>query len=350
MPETDNLNKAGTFLSALRREKTSSTPVWLMRQAGRYQKEYRDIREKVSFLELCRTPELASQVTVFAVRQLKVDAAIIFADILLILDALGMQLRFQENHGPVFDNPVQTADAVGNLPSKDMAEELAYVGKAIAMTVDELKGVPVIGFAGAPFTVASYAIEAGPSKNFTRTKRFMYEHPEAFKQLMEILTDATIDYLKMQVNYGASCLQLFDSWVGCLSPRDYEIFVLPHMQNLFSALKETVPTIYFGTGTQGLLESMARTEAGTIGVDWRVDLDRAWNVLGPDRGIQGNLDPVILLSDRPTIKANVEEILKKADGRPGHIFNLGHGILPGTPVDNAKYLVELVHELSENQG
>lgn len=324
-----------------------------MRQAGRYQKEYRELREKVSFLELCRTPELASQVTVFAVRQLNVDAAIIFADILLILDSLGMQLRFQENHGPVFDNPIKTPEEVFKLPGVDMADELSYVGEAIAMTVAELKEVPVIGFAGAPFTVASYALEAGPSKNFTRTKRFMYEHPEAFNRLMERLTDTTVDYLKMQVKSGASCLQLFDSWVGCLSPRDFKSFVLPHMQRLFKALKGfegSVPTIYFGTGTQGLLDSMARSDADVIGVDWRVDLDSAWERIGWERGIQGNLDPVVLLSDRVTIKENVEMILAQAGGRPGHVFNLGHGILPGTPVDNAKYLVEIVHELSEKQN
>lgn len=343
---TSTQRQTNLFATALRKESGSTTPVWLMRQAGRYMKEYRDLREKVGFLELCHTPELASEVTVFAVRKLGVDAAIIFADILLILDAMGLELRFAENHGPVFDNPITTIKDVENLPEVDVTGSLGYVAKAIQITADELGAIPVIGFAGAPFTVASYAIEGGSSRNFVKTKRFMYENAEAFNALMHKLTDTTIEYLKMQVNAGAHCVQLFDSWVGSLSPYDYERFVQPHMKRLFVSLEPICPTIYFGTMTGSLLGKMAETNADIIGVDWRVDLDDAWQVIGHDKGIQGNLDPVILLSDRDTIRLNTERILKQAKGRPGYIFNLGHGILPETPVDNAKYLVEIVHQLS----
>ena len=331
--------------SSTAEQKSGPPPVWLMRQAGRYQKEYREIRERVSFLELCRTPDLAAQVTVFAVRQLEVDAAIIFADILLILDELGLSLRFEENHGPIFDKPVRSLADVDALPEVPMHENLAYVGKAIEIAVKELGSTPVIGFAGAPFTVASYAIEGGSSRNFTRTKCFMYEEPVAFERLMTKLTDATIDYLKMQIACGASCVQLFDSWVGCLSPFDFDTFIAPHMKRLFDSVTPLSPSIYFGTTTAGLLKRMAATGPDIIGVDWRMDLDRAWSLIGHERGIQGNLDPVVLLSDRATIKSHASRVLEQAAGRPRHIFNLGHGILPQTPVDNARYLVEVVREL-----
>lgn len=331
------------FLKTINKDESIKTvPIWLMRQAGRYQKEYREIREKVGFLELCRTPELASQVTVFAVKQLQVDAAIIFADILLVLDAMGLELKFAKDHGPGFDNPIQKPQDVDAIPEIDVRDSLGYVGESIKQSVEELKSVPLIGFAGAPFTVASYAIEGGGSKTFSKVKCFMYQHPDAFYKLMDTLRIATEEYLKMQVEAGASCLQLFDSWVGCLSPYDYQTFVLPHMKKLFDTLSGVAPTIYFGTDTATLLPYMAETKTDVIGVDWRIDLSSAWSKIGYDKCIQGNLDPIILLSDRETIKKNVYRILEQAEGRPGYIFNLGHGIVPKTPVENAQYLVELV--------
>lgn len=331
------------FLKALNKE-SSRPPVWLMRQAGRYQKEYRKIREKVSFLELCKTPELASEVTVFAVRQLDVDAAIIFADILLILDSLGLELRFAENHGPVFDKPIKSKSCVEQMPEIDVRQSLGYVGESIKMTVDELSTIPVIGFAGAPFTVASYAIEAGSSKTFSKTKKFMYQETDSWHLLMNKLVEYTYQYLVMQIEAGASCVQLFDSWVGCLTPHDYKKYVFPHMKSLFEKLKQDTPTIYFGTTTSNLLPQMKDLSCSVIGVDWRNNLDEAWKTIGYDKGIQGNLDPIVLLADKGTIKENAERILKQSENRPGFIFNLGHGIVPQTPVDNAKYLVNVVKE------
>ncbi|MDZ4832918.1 MAG: uroporphyrinogen decarboxylase [Candidatus Melainabacteria bacterium] len=336
------------FIKCLKKQPTSYTPVWLMRQAGRYQSEYREIRSKVGFLELCKTPELASEVTVRAVEQLGVDAAIIFADILLPLESMGLGLRFAQGDGPVLDNPIVNVADVEALPDFDPKDDLAYVMLAIEKTCKELDGkVPLIGFAGAPFTLASYAIEGGGSRNYEKTKSLMYREPAAWDLLMRKLVKMTIKYLQAQVDAGASAIQIFDSWVGALSPRDYAHYVLPHMQDLISGLKGRAPIIYFGTMTNGLLSLMAKTDADVLGVDWRIDLDYAWDLIGHDKGIQGNLDPLVLFAGKEEIEKQTRVILDQAAGRPGHVFNLGHGVLPATPVENVKYLVELVHELSK---
>ncbi|MBX9668005.1 MAG: uroporphyrinogen decarboxylase [Candidatus Obscuribacterales bacterium] len=334
------------FIKSLKRELVNYTPVWLMRQAGRYQKEYRDIRSRVGFLELCKSPELACEVTVMAVEQLGVDAGIIFADILLPLEPMGLGLRFEKGGGPVLDNPIQAVKDVEALQEVVPERDLDYVLQAIALTARALDGkTPLIGFAGAPFTLASYAIEGGGSRNYERTKRLMYNEKEAWDALMRRLSSLTGAYLIAQIKAGASAVQIFDSWVGCLSPSDYSTYVLPHMKELIAAVKGRAPIIYFGTMTSGLLPLMSQTDAEVIGVDWRIDLDEGWRLIG-EKGIQGNLDPIVLQSDRDEIKRQTKIILDKAAGRAGHVFNLGHGVLPETPPDNVKYLVEIVHILS----
>jgi uroporphyrinogen decarboxylase len=320
-----------------------------MRQAGRYQSEYRTIREKVDFLTLCKTPQLAAEVTVMAVEQLKVDAAIIFADILLPIEPLGAGLRFSKGDGPVIEKPVTSQADLLSLRDFNAGEELSYVASAIELFVKEKPEVPLIGFAGAPFTIASYLIEGGSSRNFDRTKRLMYTEPELFAALMSRLVKVTVDYLTMQAQAGAHALMLFDSWVGCLSPQDFAAFVLPHVKEIVACLPKAVPTIYFGTATGGILNLMALSGASCIGVDWRVELDWAWQTIGHDRACQGNLDPISLLAPQEVIKANAARILEQAQNRPGHIFNLGHGIVKETPVDNVRYLVELVKELSSTR-
>lgn len=338
-------NKAETnpFLQAMAGEKTKQTPVWLMRQAGRYMKVYRDLKEKWGFLELCHNPELAATVTTDAAKALKVDAAIIFADILLILEALDLGLHFEAGEGPVIEKPIKSAEDVIALPDIDAGQKLSYVGQSIKNTIHNLgPSIPVIGFAGAPFTVASYAIEGGGSRNFEKAKSFMYHQSDAWHNLMDKLVVHTASYLNMQVASGASVVQLFDSWVGALSPADFKEFALPHLKKLIASISKDAYIVYFGTQTNGLLNQFRELDAHTIGVDWRIDLDAAWNIIGHNKGIQGNLDPVTLFADKETIKKRAIEILDKAEGRPGHIFNLGHGILPQTPVDNVKYLVEVV--------
>lgn len=318
-----------------------------MRQAGRYQSQYRQIREKVDFLTLCKTPELASQVTVMAVEQLSVDAAIIFADILLPIESLGLGLSFEKGEGPVIERPICSSADIEALPLLESAESLSFVFDAIKMTCRELSDrTPLIGFAGAPFTVASYAIEGGSSRSFEKTKQLMWSEPEAWSMLMEKIVVFTAAYLKGQIKAGASALQLFDSWVGCLSLVDYDRFVAPHVRRLIDITGSEVPLIYFSTSTAGLNESIKTLGADVIGIDWRMGLDQAWSQVGYDHAIQGNLDPLVLLSDKDEIRRQVKDILQRAGGRPGHVFNLGHGILPQTPVENARYLVELVRELS----
>ncbi|HEY9677446.1 MAG TPA: uroporphyrinogen decarboxylase [Drouetiella sp.] len=334
------------FLRACRKQSVSRTPIWLMRQAGRYQPEYRAIREKVSFLELCHNSALSAEVTVMAVEQLNVDAAIIFADILLPLVPLGVGLRFEKGDGPVIERPVRSVEDVQKLNKFSVETELGYVLESIRLAVKGLNGrVPLIGFAGAPFTLASYMIEGGSSRNFDKTKTFMYTAGGAWHALMETLSVLTADYLNAQIGAGAQAVQIFDSWVGCLSPSDYATYVAPHMKTLMSLITRTVPVINFGTGTATLLDQMKDCGGDVIGLDWRMELDKTWATLG-DIAVQGNLDPVVLLSSQKEIRAQVERILGEANGKPGHIFNLGHGILPPTPVENVKYLVELVHELS----
>jgi uroporphyrinogen decarboxylase len=338
------------FLAACRREPTSYTPVWLMRQAGRYQPEYRAIRARLGFLELCKNPDAAAEVTVLAVEQLGVDAAIIFSDILLVLEPLGVGLEFTKGDGPTIHRPVRTASDVDRLGEAEPAA-LDFVYEAIRRTRETLRPeIPLIGFAGAPFTLASYLIEGGGSDDWATTKRFLFADPGAWRALMERLVRAVTGYLNAQIAAGAQAVQLFDSWVGCLAPADYRAHVLPHVQALVRGITPGVPVIHFGTGTAGLLECLRAAGGDVIGVDWRVDLDAAWARLGTDVAVQGNLDPVALLSSIPEIRSRVAAILGQAAGRPGHVFNLGHGVLPSTPVAHVRACVDAVHELSARRG
>jgi uroporphyrinogen decarboxylase len=335
------------FMQACRQKPSQYTPIWLMRQAGRYMPEYQEIRAKVSFLDLCKDSDLATHVTVSTVERLGVDAAIIFADILLILEPLGVGLEFVQGDGPQIGKPVRTAKDVELLPEVDGEESLQFVFETVKKSRAALnKDVGLIGFAGAPFTLASYLIEGGPSKNFALTKKFMYSETTAWHSLLDKLATATIAYLRQQAVAGADALQLFDSWVGCLSVSDYEKYVLPHSQKVLRAISKLVPTIHFGVGAGSLLPLMKEAGGNIIGLDWRVDLALEWQRLGPSVGVQGNLDPIVLLSDRGEIEAAAARILRQAGARPGHIFNLGHGILPSTPVDNVLYLIDTVHRLS----
>lgn len=340
-------NYPSRFLSACRREPVDTTPVWFMRQAGRYMAEYRAIREKYSLIEICQHPELAAEVTLQPVRTLGVDAAILFADILLPAIPLGVGLEFAKGDGPVLQNPIRTMEDVKNLRPVTPETDLGYVMDAIRLLRGPLNGVPLIGFCGAPFTVASYLIEGGSSREFLKTKTMMYAAPEVWHALMEKLSAVLSDYLVAQIRAGAQAVQVFDSWVGALNPSDYEAFVLPYSQRVLTAAKaEGVPVIHFGTNTATLLPLMKRAGGDVIGLDWRIPLDDGWRILGGDVAVQGNLDPAMLFAPRGEIKKRVQDILKRANGRPGHIFNLGHGILQHTPVDNVKAVVEMVHEYS----
>ena len=335
------------FLRACRREPVDCTPVWFMRQAGRYMAEYRRLRAAHSILDLCKTPELAAQVTLQPIDSFALDAAIIFADILLPLEAMGLELEFAEGEGPVIHNPVRDRAAVDRLKMND-GEELRYVADAISLTRRQLDGrVPLIGFAGAPFTLASYAIEGGASRNYVFTKQLMYREPEVWHRLLDKLARVVTGYLRRQIQAGAQAVQVFDSWVGCLSATDYAEYVMPHVQLIFDGLKhEGVPLIHFGTGTAALLPLMRKAGGTVIGVDWRMPLDEAWAMLGQDIAVQGNLDPVALFGPLHEIERRVEDILRRAAGRPGHIFNLGHGILPQTPVEHVSAAIDMVHKLS----
>jgi uroporphyrinogen decarboxylase len=335
------------LLLAARRQPTPFTPVWLMRQAGRYMPEYRALRARHSFLDLCKTPHAAAEVTLQPVQRLGVDAAILFADILLIVEPLGVGLEFAKGEGPVIHRPVRGAADVARLAAVDVPDALGFVFETVRLVRRALpSGVPLIGFAGAPFTVASYVVEGGPSRDFAATKRLMHEEPEAWARLLTLLARATTAYLNGQIAAGAAAVQLFDSWVGALSPADYRESVLPHTRAVIGGLSPGVPVIHFGTGTAGLLPAMREAGGDVIGLDWRIDLDAGWRAVGEDAGVQGNLDPVALLSPPARFERAVREILRRAGDRPGHIFNLGHGILPSTPVDHVKALVQMVHELT----
>ncbi len=335
------------FLKACRREPTEVTPIWLMRQAGRYMPEYREVRAKVSFLELCKDPGLATEVTVTAAERLGVDAAILFADILLILEPLGLDLEFAKGEGPVIHNPIRQAADVDRIQRMPDAAPLSYVMEAVASIRSALRpSTPLIGFAGAPFTLACYAIEGGGSRHYEKAKAFMYADPGAWDELMSILVDATAVYLNAQATAGAQVLQLFDSWVGTLGPDDYRRYVQPHMRRLFDSLDPSVPSIHFGTDTSTLLELQRDAGGQVIGLDWRVDLGAAWDRLGPSVAVQGNLDPAVLFGPIEEVERRARRILDRAAGRPGHIFNLGHGIMPQTPVDHVLRLVDYVHEQS----
>jgi len=337
------------FLRACRREKTDYTPIWLMRQAGRYQDWYRKLRETVSFLELCKRPELSAEVTVKAADQLGVDAAIIFADILLIVEPMGIGLTFHEGKGPCIAKPIRTGQAVDTLKEVEPHESLAFVFDAIWLTRQALPAsVPLIGFCGAPFTVASYIIEGGKSRDFQNTKKFMRTDSGAWHALMNRLVRASSDYLNGQIDAGARAVQLFDSWVGCLNEAEYRTYALPHVQKLVRAVEPSIPVIYFGTNTGPLLKTIKETGATVIGLDWRMNLADAWAELRYDVAVQGNLDPNVLLTNPAEIRRQAHAILDQTAGRTGHIFNLGHGILPQTPVENAIALVEAVHEYKGN--
>jgi uroporphyrinogen decarboxylase len=333
------------MLKACRREPTPYTPIWLMRQAGRYMPEYRAVRERHSFIDMCRRPELAAEVTVTAVERLGVDAAIIFADILLPLLAMDVGLRYQRGDGPVIAHPIRNDRDLERVRKVRAADELGFVATAIRLSRGAL-GVPLIGFAGAPFTLASYLIEGGASRDYQETKTLMYRQPDTWNNLMGVLAEITADYLNMQVDAGADIVQLFDSWVGNVGPGDYRRFVLPHTAAVIGAIRPGIAVIHFGTGTGGLLELMREAGGQVIGLDWRVDLAEAWARLGDRVAVQGNLDPVVLFADPPEIRRQTKAILDKAGARPGHIFNLGHGILPRTPVDHVKVLIDAVHEMS----
>ena len=334
------------FLRACRREPVDVTPVWFMRQAGRYMAEYRAIREKHSLLEICYQPELAAEVTLQPVRALGVDAAILFADILLPVIPLGLGLEFAKGEGPIIGKPVRTLGDLAAMRPVHAEADLGYVLDAIRILRGELK-IPLIGFCGGPFTVASYIIEGGSSREFLKTKTMMYSAPEVWRALMDKLSTVLAEYLVAQIRAGAQAVQIFDSWVGALNPQDYETFVLPYSHRVLAAAKaENVPVIHFGTNTTTLLPLMKRAGGDVIGLDWRIPLDDGWALLGHEVAVQGNLDPTLLFAPRAEIKKRVHDILRRAGGRSGHIFNLGHGILQHTPVENVKEVVDMVHEYS----
>ena len=347
---TDPLRDS-VFMRACRREAVPYTPIWLMRQAGRYMQEYREVRARLSFLELCKTPSLAAEVTVTAAERLGVDAAIIFADILLIIEPMGLQLEFGKGEGPVIHNPVRSAADVDRLRELEDVAALSFVFDAIRETRRALPGdLPLIGFAGAPFTLASYIVEGGASKNYVHTKSLMYNDSGAWQALLSLISRALSQYLNAQIAAGAQAVQLFDSWVGALSTDDYREYVLPHTRSVIKGVTPETPVIHFGTGTSALLELMREAGGDVIGLDWRVRLDEAWKRIGHEVGIMGNLDPVVLFANQDHLRAQAKLILEQAGGRPGHIFNLGHGILPETPVENVIALVEMVHEMSQESG
>ncbi len=337
------------FLKACRGERADRTPVWLMRQAGRYMPEYRAIRAKTTFLGLCKTPELAAQVTLDAQRILGVDAAILFADLLPILEPMGFKLTYEEGEGPKIHNPLRTAADIGALKAPDPRQSMPFVGGAIELIRRGLPGdIPLIGFAGAPFTLAAYAIEGGGSKNYIHTKSLMLGDPGAWRALMQHFTRQITDYLLAQIEWGVQAVQLFDSWVGCLSPADYREHALPWVKQVIAAVKGKVPVIYFGTGTATLLPLVfdpalgaQDTQPDVVGIDWHTPLQRGWEIGA--KAVQGNLDPVCLFAPRQAVLHKAAEVLEAAKGRTGHIFNLGHGILPNTPVDNVRALVDFVH-------
>jgi uroporphyrinogen decarboxylase len=340
-------------MKAVRREPVAHTPIWLMRQAGRYMPEYRELRQKVSFLELCKNPDLCAEVMLEAVERLGVDAAIIFSDLLLILEPMGIDLEFSAGEGPVLKNPIRTAADVDRMGELETVEPLNYVMETVRKTRAGLsESLPLIGFAGAPFTLAAYTIEGGSSRDYRRAKSLMYTDTGAWDALMGRLARAVTVYLNAQIDAGVQLVQIFDSWVGCLGVDDYRRYVLPHTRSVIESLRPGTPVIHFATGNPALLPLLVeafgkRKHEAVVGVDWRIRLDDAWRVIGHDKSIQGNLDPAVLLAEPVEIRRRVKEILRQAAGRPGHIFNLGHGVLPQTPVENVLALIDAVHELSE---
>ena len=350
---TNQSEPTATFLRACRGLPVAHTPIWLMRQAGRYMAEYRALRAEHSMLEMIRTPELAAQVTLQPLAAFALDAAIIFADILPPLIGMGLKLDFIKGEGPAIENPITRPYDIDMLATPPAEETMGATLKAIGMVVKELapRNIPLIGFAGAPFTLASYAVEGGTSRNFAKVKALMYSEPAAWKRLMTKLVTVQADFLVKQAKAGAAALQVFDSWAGlALGQGDYLRYVQPYNKMLYQALTQAnVPVINFSTGTSSYLLDVAACGGDVLGVDWHMPLDWAWQQIGYQRPIQGNLDPIALLAPWPELKFRIDEVLTQAAGRPGHIFNLGHGILPNTPVDNVRRLVDYVHEKTVSQ-
>jgi uroporphyrinogen decarboxylase len=335
------------FVKACKLQPVDRTPVWFMRQAGRYMPEYRAVRKQYSLIEICKKPEVAADVTITAAEALGVDAAIIFADLLLPLEVMGLPFHFSAGEGPVIEKPVRTKEDIARLRT-DRTADLGYVSDAVRLVCKHFGArLPVIGFCGAPFTLASYMIEGGGSRNYVHVKKMMYSSSAVWDELMRKLVAVVSEYAAQQVHAGADVIQIFDSWVGCLSVEDYRRYVLPRTTELVKALQKTgVPIIYFGTDSATLLPSMRETGADVIGLDWRILLDDGWRSVGFDCAVQGNLDPVLLFTEWKELKSRAQDILRRAAGRPGHIFNLGHGILPETPVENVRALAEFVQEHS----
>jgi uroporphyrinogen decarboxylase len=335
------------FLRACRRESVERTPVWFMRQAGRYMAEYRALRENYTLLQLCRTPDLATEVTLQPVRRIDVDAAILFSDLLIPLEPMGIAFDFVKGEGPAIEHPIRSSADIDAVRVVDPRETISYTFAAIRQIKRELGArLPLIGFAGAPFTLASYAIEGGHSNNFALTKGLMYGDPAAWHRFADKLATVVGDYLSAQIDAGADVVQVFDSWVGALNEADYREFALPHTRKIFDAIGGRVPTIHFGVASASILHVMREAGGDIIGADWRIPLDEAWRRIGDDRGIQGNLDPTLLLGPRDRLLSGAADVLARAANRPGHIFNLGHGILPMTPVENVQAVARYVHQQS----
>ena len=336
------------MMQAVQYKMAKSVPIWLMRQAGRYMPEYQRVREKVTFLELCKRPELAAEVMLTAVHRLGVDAAILFSDILLILEPMGFQLEFTPDGGPKINNPIRQPSDVDRVRELSSVEPLNFVMDAVRYTREGLEGSkPLIGFSGAPFTLAAYMVEGGGSKNFRQVKAFMHLYPAKWHDLVRRIAVSAARYLNGQIEAGVQIVQIFDSWVGCVSDEDYKKYVFPYSKMLIDLIRPGTPIIHFAPGNPMLLPSVSQSGGHVIGVDWRVALDKAWDMIGRNRAIQGNLDPAILLTDRETIRRHAQHILRLADRQPGFVFNLGHGIMPQTPVENVIALVDIVHELGQ---
>ena len=340
------------LIRACRRQSVDATPVWFMRQAGRFLPEYRKIREKHDVISICKNPELCAKVTTLPVEILGVDAAIMFADIMLPIEGMGVRFKLEDGVGPIIKQPISDLRSAASLETLDPPSDVPFVLEAIGLARKMLSGkVPLIGFCGAPFTIASYLIEGQPTRDFIKVKTLMYRDPKTWHALMGKLSDSMASYLRSQVKAGVELVQLFDSWVGCLSPQDYHNYVLPYSQRIFKELEDTgVPRIHFGTGTANLLEEMKTAGGDVFGVDWRIPLDVAWERLGYDVGIQGNLDPATLLGDMELVKSASMDILRRAGGRRGHVFNLGHGMLPDASTENVAALVKFVHDTTSNSA
>lgn len=340
---------ASRFLDACHLWQPDATPVWFMRQAGRCLAEYRELRRRYDILTMAKTPELCAQVTLMPVKEFDVDAAVLYADIMLPLEGMGISLEIEPDIGPIIHNPIRTMQDVEELRVIDAEESTPFVMEAIRLVRRELEGKQaVIGFSGAPFTLACYVIEGRPSRDYALAKSMMYGQPEIWHALMEKLTEVVTRYLLAQISAGVDAVQLFDSWVGSLSPSVYRKYVQPYSQRIFKAVKQaSTPSIHFGTGTASLLESMVEAGGDIISIDWRMDLDVAWQRIGYDRGIQGNLDPTLLLTPWNIIEKGMQDVLARAANRPGHIFNLGHGVLADTPPDMLRRLVDAVHETTK---